>query len=185
MNFTHAQDNYKCWSLCLLPHEILSTQLNCASLQGLLLSPMGSGENASVHFLLILCSLMYLTAPCSPPDAEKLDCLQRRLRFRMNCCYLIISLSPLSAVLFLSGAQPQQPPPPLPQKGYSLPNNFFCPALKELHFLVLRLVYPVQTLKLCSNFFLRKLVVSDYIGKCVICALVFCNVRAFASFNKR
>lgn len=110
-----------------LPHEILNTQLTCTSLQGLLPSPMGSRENASVHFLLILCSLIYLTATCSPPDAEKLDCLQRGLCFRMNCCYLIISISPFSAVLFLSWVQPQQPSPASAPKGLQPGQQFLLP----------------------------------------------------------
>lgn len=108
MNFTRAHTTTRLVLSAYHHQEILSTHLNCASLRGLLLSPLGSGERASDDFLLTLCSLMCLTAPCSPPDAEKLDCLQRGLHFRMNCSYLVISLSPLSAVLFLPGVQPSR-----------------------------------------------------------------------------
>lgn len=117
---------------------------------------MGSLERALVDFLLILCSLMCLTTPCSTPDAKRPDCLQRGLHFRMNCSYLVISLLPLLVVLFTGSSTPK--------KGHSLANNFFCSVLKELHFLV-SWVVPSANFEIVLNFFLRKLVASDSIGK--------------------
>lgn len=160
MNFTRAQAS-KRLVLSPYPHqETLSTQSNCASLKGLLLSPVGSGERALVHFLLILCSLMCLTAPCSPPDAKRLDCLQREFHFRRNCCYLVISLSPLLAVFLLPGVK-------TPGRVTVWSMNFFCLCPEGAPFPSSLGDLLSADFQIMFSLFPRKLVAADYIGKCV------------------